>query len=197
MIVERHSGPEMLPFLDDLARLRIEVFREFPYLYEGSLEYELHYLKTLSESARGVLVTAKERGNLVGASTGMPLGDAEEAFREPFLNQGLPPDSYFYFAESVLQRSYRGQGLGRQFFQHREAHVRQFPEFENLCFCAVDRPEDHPQRPPNYRPLDEFWGRVGFIRHPELVCRFPWRDLGEAKESEKPLTFWLKALQDS
>ena len=38
--VKRFSGTEAQPYLPDLARLRIEVFREFPYLYDGNLDYE-------------------------------------------------------------------------------------------------------------------------------------------------------------
>ena len=42
--VERLSGEGLRARLDDLARLRIEVFRAWPYLYEGTLDYERHYL---------------------------------------------------------------------------------------------------------------------------------------------------------
>jgi hypothetical protein len=34
--VRRLAGAEVAPYLDDLARMRIEVFREYPYLYDGS-----------------------------------------------------------------------------------------------------------------------------------------------------------------
>ena len=34
------QGPAIEPHIDDLARLRISVFRDFPYLYDGSHEYE-------------------------------------------------------------------------------------------------------------------------------------------------------------
>ena len=37
-------GDGLLPYLDDLAALRIAVFREWPYLYEGNLGYEANYL---------------------------------------------------------------------------------------------------------------------------------------------------------
>ncbi len=37
-------GQELGPWLDVLGKLRIRVFREFPYLYDGSLEYERDYL---------------------------------------------------------------------------------------------------------------------------------------------------------
>ena len=40
--------------LDPLAALRIAVFREWPYLYEGSSEYEKKYLDTYLRSARSL-----------------------------------------------------------------------------------------------------------------------------------------------
>ncbi|HBF93820.1 MAG TPA: GNAT family N-acetyltransferase, partial [Marinobacter adhaerens] len=38
--IRRLSGDQIKPYLDDLARLRIEVFRHFPYLYDGDMDYE-------------------------------------------------------------------------------------------------------------------------------------------------------------
>ena len=32
---KRVTGSDIAPHVEDLARLRIEVFREFPYLYDG------------------------------------------------------------------------------------------------------------------------------------------------------------------
>ena len=37
-------GPEITPWLDDVARLRLAVFRDWPYLYEGDADYERDYL---------------------------------------------------------------------------------------------------------------------------------------------------------
>ena len=39
-------GAEIRDYFEDLTQLRMTVFKEFPYLYEGSLEYELEYLET-------------------------------------------------------------------------------------------------------------------------------------------------------
>lgn len=33
-------GKDIAPLIPRLAELRIKVFHDFPYLYEGSLEYE-------------------------------------------------------------------------------------------------------------------------------------------------------------
>ena len=62
------------------------------------------------------------------------------------------------------------------------------------AFCAVVRPDDHPLRPRDYAPLDAFWTKRGYTRHPELVARFRWQDLTDGRHSEKPLVFWLKQL---
>lgn len=43
-------GTAVTPYIADLARLRIEVFRAFPYLYEGSEDYEVSYLATYAQS---------------------------------------------------------------------------------------------------------------------------------------------------
>ena len=38
--IKSFSGADARPFLDDVARLRIAVFRDFPYLYDGDPDYE-------------------------------------------------------------------------------------------------------------------------------------------------------------
>ena len=46
------TGADILPILPDLARLRIVVFRDWPYLYDGTLDYEEKYLATFA-AAKG------------------------------------------------------------------------------------------------------------------------------------------------
>lgn len=43
-------GMEANPFIRDLAGLRIKLFREYLYLYNGALEYEEHHLKSYTDS---------------------------------------------------------------------------------------------------------------------------------------------------
>ena len=40
LTLKTETGRGIEKYLHDLAKLRIEVFREFPYLYDGSPEYE-------------------------------------------------------------------------------------------------------------------------------------------------------------
>ena len=56
--IRRLSGDQIKPYLDDLARLRIEVFRHFPYLYDGDMDYERKYLDTYARSPESLFVLA-------------------------------------------------------------------------------------------------------------------------------------------
>lgn len=188
------QGAVIAPHIDDLARLRLTVFREFPYLYDGSLEYEARYLATYAESPESLFVLAQDGERVVGASTGLPMADETEEFQRPFREKGWDPQRVFYFGESVLLPEYRGSGLGVRFFAEREAYARRLGRFDHCAFCAVERPADHPRRPPGYQPLNEFWARRGYRHHPELRTEYHWRDLDEQSESAKPMSFWLKEL---
>ena len=185
------SGTDREAALDDLARLRIEVFRAYPYLYDGSLDYERGYLEEFAASDGAVLVAAFDGDRIVGAATGAPMESQKSQFKKPFAEAGYSPSEIFYFGESVLLPAYRGQGIGHAFFDHREAAARDAGK--SICtFCAVVRPEDHPHRPEGYTPLDAFWRKRGYAPVEGLVTGFSWTDIGGTAESEKPMQFWMK-----
>jgi len=192
--VRRCIGAELGPFLEQVAALRIKVFRDWPYLYDGDEAYEARYLEVYSASPESLCVLVRDGDRLVGASTGLPMRDETEDFKRPFLDQGYDPERIFYFGESVLLPDYRGRGLGVRFFAEREGYARELGRFTHTAFCAVERPCDHPLRPADYRPLDGFWGRRGYTKHPELATTCSWKDLDQREETAKPMTFWLRRL---
>ncbi len=184
---------ELAAQIDALARLRIEVFRAWPYLYDGDMAYEAAYLRPYTEGNESLVVGAWDGDQLVGAATGAPLEHHAEAFGAPFAAIGLPLHAVFYCAESVLLPAYRGQGAGHAFFDHRESHARALGR-THTAFCAVVRADDHPDRPADYAPLDPFWLKRGYRPVEGAVAYFPWRDIGAAAETEKPMQFWLREL---
>ncbi|MBL1458356.1 MAG: GNAT family N-acetyltransferase [Methylophaga sp.] len=192
--LKRLSGEALNQFIPELARLRIEVFRDFPYLYDGDPDYEARYLQTYIEAPDSVIVLAFDGDKVVGASTGIPLKYETDEVKAPFINAGIDVDSVFYCGESVLLSQYRGKGAGIAFFEHREQHALELGGYEFSCFCGVQRPEDHPRRPAGYKPLDNFWRKRGYEKHPELNTTFSWKELDEDHESPKPMTFWMKRL---
>lgn len=192
--VEPYTGASLGDLLPDLARLRIEVFREYPYLYEGDLAYEERYLAGFGASRDAVIVAAFAGGRLVGAATAAPLATQPETFREPLVRGGVAVEECFYFGESVLLPEFRGRGIGHEFFDEREAHARAFEEVRSAVFCAVVRPEDHPERPEGYRPLDRFWEKRGYEPLPGVVGRLDWPEVGGARPVEHEMQYWLRRL---
>lgn len=190
--VERFTGKQLEKYIPDLAKLRIEVFRDFPYLYDGDYDYEQNYLKTYINSPDSVIVLAFDGDRIIGASTAIPLRYETDEVKRPFIEHGYNPEKVFYCGESVLNKNYRGLGIGVKFFEQREAHAKQLGGFKHLCFCCVERPADHPRRPPDYIPLDKFWNKRGYFKHPELQTTYTWKDLDEESATPKLMTFWLK-----
>ncbi len=146
MTFQQYIGSEIRTVFNGLAALRIAVFRAFPYLYEGSIDYEKTYLSTYAKSERAMLFAVYDGERMVGATTCLPLRDETTEVQAPFIRAGYKLDTVFYFGESLLLPPYRGQGLGHRFFDEREAHVRSFGTYTTATFCAVQRPVDHPLR---------------------------------------------------
>ncbi|MBI2803082.1 MAG: GNAT family N-acetyltransferase [Gammaproteobacteria bacterium] len=186
--------PALASRIPDLARLRIEVFRDFPYLYAGSLAYEEKYLATYTACPDSVVALVMDNTCVVGASTGLPLAAETDPIKQVFTARGFDPACVFYCGESVLSVGYRGRGVYREFFAARETHARRLGGFAWMALCGVVRPADHPRRPAAYTPLDAIWEKFGYRKDLTLVTAFEWQDLDEASPSAKQMVFWLKRL---
>jgi len=186
------TGSNISPYIPSLAQLRIEIFREYPYLYDGSFKYEQNYLKTYTESPDSLAVIVFDGDEPVGVSTAIPMDHETEEFKRPFIEQGYNPNNVFYCGESILKKEYRGKGFYSRFFKEREDHAKKLGRFDIITFCAVVRPDKHPLKPENYRPLDPIWKKFGYSKHPELTTTYTWKDINEEKESPKKMVFWLK-----
>ncbi len=195
LAVKELIGAEIAAVIPDLARLRIAVFREYPYLYDGSLEFEAEYLKTYLACPDSLVVVASDGDRVVGASSALPMIAETSEVQEPFLRAGFALEQVFYLAESVLLPEYRGRGLGHAFFDARENHARRLGGYRFSSFCAVQRPANHPARGEDYRTLDGFWQSRGYEKREDLQTAFSWREIGEDRESLKPMTFWVKPLE--
>lgn len=88
-------GSDISPYLKQLGELRIQVFREFPYLYDGSEEYEQEYLRKYVDSGESIAALIFDDDRLVGASTGIPLQDEGDDFKKPFIEQNYNLEKFF------------------------------------------------------------------------------------------------------
>lgn len=187
------TGDAIVALIPQLAALRVEIFADFPYLYDGDLDYEARYLDLYASHEGSVVIVAEEADEIVGASTGIPFVHEPESMREPFVKHGWDPSELFYGGESILRATHRGRGVYSRFHAMREAHARSLGATW-LTFCAVQRADDHPERPQGYVPLDDVWRHFGYAPREELNATMRWKDRGDAEESDHPMRFWVKRL---
>ena len=195
------TGPEILPHIDALAKLRIQIFREYPYIYDGDMAYEQHYLNkfvSAKDSFIAVLFESEKQQNpqkdnkVIGALTGLPLSLEDTHLKKPWRDGQQKIENIYYFSEILLLPEYRGKGLGRKLFEQGEAWVADKKSFAYFTLATVIRPNDHQLRPTGYQSLDPFWQRLGYQPRYDLIATIPWQDLNEAQESHKPMLFWEK-----
>lgn len=188
------TGDDLKAALPGLARLRIIVFRDWPYLYDGSLAYEEDYLATFAAAKGAVCIAAYDGTEMVGASTAAPMAEHADEFAEPFEKAGYDISKIFYCGESVLLKSHRGHGLGHAFFDGREAQAKKLGGFTHSTFCRVVRADDHPLKPKDYLPLDGFWKKRGYAPVNGIIATYTWKDIDQPEQTAKPMQFWMKAL---
>lgn len=161
-------GSSIQPYLTSIARLRLEVFKDFPYLYASTLENEIAIIKKHIQCPDAIAVLVFDGSTVVGVSTGMPASEQEAAFQEVLLENGLNPSRCYYFSESVLLKQYRGRGIGHHFYDLREEHVKNLKTYDSICFFTVSRSHKDPERPSDYLPLSEFWTKRGYVLFPHV-----------------------------
>ncbi len=184
---------EIRDYLDELAKLRINIFQEYPYLYHGEQAYELTYLGIYAESADALAIVAHDDGALAGAVTAIPLKDEMTELTAPFNGTPYPLEQIFYIGELLFYSKYRSSGMGSRLIAQVEAYVRSLKRYRFLTCATVVRPDEHPQRPANYLPIDSFLHKNGFQPLAGITATFDWPELDGVSRSHS-MQFWLKRL---
>lgn len=107
--VRSFTGSGIKPYVHSIAKLRMEIFREYPYFEEPHLERELQYLNMVCSCKEAISVLIFDGTTLVGVSLGLPLSIEEPAVLLPFKDKHIDTDSYFFFGDSALLKQYRGR----------------------------------------------------------------------------------------
>lgn len=187
------SGPAIADALDDLATLRLDIFPEYPYLYQGQRNDELAYLGTYAEAPDACVILAYDGLTVIGAATGMPLIHEDAQMLDAFIGATFPLDEVYYVGELLFLPAYRNCGLGRKLLDRLESHLRSLNHYRKLTCATVERPDDHPLRPRDYIPITKFLARTGFVRLPGVTTHFTWQETDGVKR-DHPMQFWSKEL---
>ena len=187
--MQRLEGEAMAPFLVQLARLRIEVFRAWPYLYDGDLDYESNYLQTYMRTPNSVLVVALDGEQVVGAATGVPLAhETDNIVAAVSAQRSRSKHTVLLWRVGTTAGLPWPRGWSRVLRASRGACTC-VGRFHTRLFLWRDRPAEHVSRPPDYVPLDDFWRNRGYQPMPDVVASFSWKDVGCDEESHKSMGF--------
>lgn len=201
LTVEILTGKQIIPVIPEVAKLRIKMFREFPYLYEGGIkykEYEEKYLTSFIETSHALLVTLKDGNTIGGVATALPFISAGEHFVEvlqKFREQGLNPKDYFYIGDVIVLPEYQGQRFSVISVEKIENLARQWG-YKHACLMTVMRDKNDPRRPKNYKDTDGIWAHLGYEKI-DIIMNSVYPTIqanGNVKEVPNPMRFWVKKL---
>ncbi len=195
---ETHLGQEIIPYVKDVATMRIEGFREFPYLYEGNMAYEEKYLEGYAKEPRAMLIRVLEGDKLAAVATATPLDSSSDIVAEAperFEARGHDPKTFYYYAEIIVKKAYRGRGIAEMIYREREHRARQWG-YRNVCLAVVKRPDDHPLRPADYKSPERIFERDGFVKTSiEIVYNWPTiLPNGKVEKKDNLMVFWSRSL---
>ena len=190
--IETLRGREIIPYIHKIAALRIAIFREYPYLYEGDMSYEERYLLMYSRTDDAMLVIVEDNHEVVGAITGLPLTESMEEIKGLFIEKNIPAERIFYLGEIMLLREFRSKNIGYMLYQQFERAVKELKFYEKIALCEVVRTKNDLRKPGDYKSLNSFWNRQGYVKHPNLVADFSWKEIGTIEETKHPMVFWIK-----
>lgn len=187
------TGTAIADGLDDMAALRLDIFLEYPYLYQGRREDELRYVRTYAEAPDACVILAYDGSAVIGAATGMPLVHEDAQMRDAFAGTAFPLNEIYYVGELLFRPAYRNCGLGQRLLARLESHIRSLGGYRTLTCATVERPDDHLLRPHDYIPITRFLARTGFVRLTGVTTNFVWPETDGVKR-DHPMQFWIKDL---
>lgn len=185
---------EIIPFL---VAQRIEMYREYPYLYEGSRTVEEECLQQFAQLPSSAVAIAYLDDEPVGFIIGASLADYDQHFIgsiEAFKSNGKNPNEYYYFADVLILPAHKGKSLATRLFALFEEYCANLG-FLYACFVSESHVE-HPLKPIDYNEVDLIWQHYGYQKS-NIKIYFSWNTIqpdGPAQEQLHELPYWIKKL---
>lgn len=196
MIYERYIGAEVQRVVQEVSRYRIKYFKEFPYLYAGTMEYEAEYFREFATDPNAYVELIRDKGGIVGLATGIPLcsdSDILKDTQELFKKNNKSQTEFFYIGEIIIDETYRNKGLSRILLDNIEQFARE-KGFEMLTLATVVRDVNDPRCPLGYKSSDHVWEKQGY-KKTSMIFEYHWPTItisGEVEDLLNPMVFWIK-----
>ncbi len=171
--IECLSALEAKKYISDFARLRINVFREYPYFYEGSLEYEKAYLGEYFLCNDFYALAFFDGERICGMGTLIPLESSFAEIKELFAKLKLDAKDYLYFGEVILEAPYRGKKL-LPIFMAEAFKVARKLGLSKIAYMSIVSSKSDKLRPANYRDSNAIMQKHGtrLIENSEMTFSY-------------------------
>lgn len=191
------KGDEITPYVKEITDIAIDVYKEYPYLYEGTVEEYFPFIEHYSHSNFGIACLLFDGEKPVGVAIGMPLVEMRERYKLPLMS-ARPDENFaeiYYLGEFLLLNQYRSQGYGKKMYLKLEDLVRANPDFSKLCFCKIVEWDYHPLMPKDYKSMDGFWSKRDYLMCDDITVSVYWNEVGTNEETIHHLVYWIKDLR--
>ncbi len=192
------QGDHLEQLIPEIAKARLELFKEFPYLYEGTYENESKYLKDFACNPKSIILTAHEGDKLIAfvTATAVESGfELTEAIKDLMQGQGIDTGKYFYISEMMVYPEFRSFELQNKLKKDIENYALK-NNYSKTCFLSVFRENDHPLRPERYKEVSRLW-KFNKYHKTEISTEFEWNTVQKDSESKlmnNRLDLWEKEL---
>ncbi len=186
------KGAQIKSIEQSFANLRIAIFREYPYLYEGDLATEKQYFDMFGGNT--ICIIAKDASTVVGVIIGTPLQEIFDQFLKPLIEADISVEKMFYLADLLVLKSYRGKRIGHSLYELFEKEVQKTEQFTNILIREIFKSPDDPKKPSAYYSLDPFWDKRGFKKMEGISQQDQWKAIGDEDISLHTMVYRMKKL---
>lgn len=192
------TGKELIHLTDFIARQRVECYKGYPYLYDGTIEGQRQELAWYFSIAQVAVVVAYFDQTPVACVSGIPLTPYMDHHFADFAHicniNGIDANKHYHIAEVEVLPEHRGHGLVRSMIEKLESYAK---DLGFSCISlASESHEHHPLKPKDYRDADSMWQKLGFNKT-DMFIHFSWETTqlqGPSKMQDHAMSYWMKQL---
>lgn len=180
--IEVFHGPEIAPYIKDIASLCNSIYRDAPYLYNGEDADYNTYVESYTESNDTIICLAFDQQEIIGLALGMPMEQSRDLYKPTLIEHGFDLQTMYYFGEFGLRNGYQNRGIEISLYAHMEKTIRESGAFDKIAIWEIEGSKN------------KFLSEFGFLLHPELNFHISWTHIGDTQETEHLATYSIKNL---